>query len=246
MLAHVYTWTSSRSSSIYWHSNLVASTDWLRMLAHIHILTYIMFAHAYTWTTQEKVREAWAGSWQVRQIEQDVGGSGSVHPLRPCSDRDDEPRIAGDATGTGALYSTHASDVVMAPLVLDPMMDFAGGTSPSRCNMRVVRQRLASFHEQAALHSRSRSLPRQAAPPAYAGGGGRGGRAVGEAGGGGRTKQQGGKTEVHRGKRPKSGDTHEVELPVMLSDEDEFDWIGEAGNGRTVTMLPAISSAISA
>jgi hypothetical protein len=27
------------SSSIYWHSNLVASADWLRMLAHVHILS---------------------------------------------------------------------------------------------------------------------------------------------------------------------------------------------------------------
>jgi hypothetical protein len=29
----------SSSSSIYWHSNLVASADWLRMLAHVHTLT---------------------------------------------------------------------------------------------------------------------------------------------------------------------------------------------------------------
>jgi hypothetical protein len=27
---------------IYWHSNLVASSDWLRMLAHVHTLTYML------------------------------------------------------------------------------------------------------------------------------------------------------------------------------------------------------------
>ena len=30
----------SSSSSIYWHSNLVTSADWLRMLAHVQTLTY--------------------------------------------------------------------------------------------------------------------------------------------------------------------------------------------------------------
>jgi hypothetical protein len=29
------TLTGCSSSSIYWHSNLVASADWLRMLAHV-------------------------------------------------------------------------------------------------------------------------------------------------------------------------------------------------------------------
>jgi hypothetical protein len=32
----------SSSSSIYWHSNLVASADWLRVLAHVHTLTYML------------------------------------------------------------------------------------------------------------------------------------------------------------------------------------------------------------
>jgi hypothetical protein len=32
---------SSSSSSIYWHSNLVTSSDWLRMLAHLYTLTYM-------------------------------------------------------------------------------------------------------------------------------------------------------------------------------------------------------------
>jgi acyl-coenzyme A synthetase/AMP-(fatty) acid ligase len=32
---------SGSSSSICWHSNLVTSSDWLRMLAHIYTLTYL-------------------------------------------------------------------------------------------------------------------------------------------------------------------------------------------------------------
>jgi hypothetical protein len=29
-------------SSVYWHSNLVTSSDWLRMLAHVYTLTHIL------------------------------------------------------------------------------------------------------------------------------------------------------------------------------------------------------------